>query len=234
MLAAHLRTVLLLAAMAIASGSTEALASAITGTSLVSEEFGTYSMFVPDSSTGTVTGPINATVTGSIDKLDSSGEFAVDVGDPSRIFRYAFTVSLTNSTAITSPTAIGKVQFDLLSPSGGVDLGNDVFSQPSGASASYDTTVTFTGPATKPTGIIFDATSAGLGVGDTGTYNFVLTVNGINALPTTGFTGSFNFKVTATPEPTSLVLGALLMTAVGGGGLFQRWRRRQTAPAPAA
>jgi hypothetical protein len=44
--------------------------------------------------------------------------------------------------------------------------------------------------------------------------------------------GTFHFRLTATPEPTSLILGAIGLSIAGGVGTYVKRRRSKAAATP--
>jgi LPXTG-motif cell wall-anchored protein len=153
---------------------------------------------------------ITGTSTGSATPENPSiATWSAGINNANNTRDYTFTVSLTNSTTNT----IGAVQFELLAGTNTTVGSTSIrFAPPTSStnlgsgSISNSTLLTYTG---------------GVGIAPNATGSFTFTVQVKNSAGS----GNFFFKLTATPEPTSLIFGAIGLCLAGGGGFYARRRR---------
>lgn len=139
----------------------------------------------------------------------SSATWTVNLTNPSRTDDYAFTVSVTNNTGGT----IDRIDLELLNLPVGSTIGFLATPAPTSTGSLTATTIT-------PTLLAYTGTLAN---GNSTTMGFTVTIKN----PGNGGVGSFSFRLTATPEPTSLIFGAIGMSLAGGAGFFARRRRQR-------
>jgi hypothetical protein len=170
------------------------------------------------------TDPNTVNITAEMSANPSIGEWTVTVADSGQTNDYDFTVNLTNETG----GAMGPVTVELLAGSLSVGTGSSIRFHPSPSPTStWHIPPTVTSPADITNSQIFFGSGGGtLADGDSGTLTFRLRI--ANNAVSSG-TGTFRFRLTATPEPTSLIFGAIGLCVAGGLGMYAR--RRRKAPA---
>lgn len=159
---------------------------------------------------GTALGATTVSITGTLEPNVPPSEAIYTVSfakTPANDDDYLFTVNLTNNTSAT----VDQIQFELLS----LPVGSVIHFEGSPAPTNnWGATSTLTSTTLVYTGTLADGAPAA---------QMTFTVNVKNP----GGAGSFSFKLTATPEPTSLIFGAIGMSLAGGAGFYARRRRQK-------
>lgn len=227
----------ILAAMCLAlilSGGT-ARASVITGFSLVDSGSGNYhslSAATSPSASNKFSSPntslrfvnINATATDN----PSFGAWRVTVFDNNQNNDYSFTIQLTNQTGADLEGVEVQLSRNYQIEGGALLTGTLT---PGAGTVNIKSppvpTSTWHSSSTLDNDTISFGGLGTLADGETGTLTFTMQLSNLSVT-----SGTFFFRLTATPEPTSLIFGAVALSLAGGVATVVR-RRRKANPADA-